>query len=279
MADNGFTTGITINLNRSIPHGTTLIIPATGEAHTFNPTSGVSAFQILALGASADNSAGVVTYAVEDLGLPLTITRASISDEPTFTFDVSVSNLSAHGSTFIEGVTFFVTYSGTALFAGATGDMYEGTNLGTAQSLTALGDVAVPNPVTSFASTVNYTSAILTWVNPVQDYSSTTIRKSLTDPITGVGVGTLVYNSTGTSFTDASAASLSAGAVYYYGAYVTDLVGLNSPIVQLVVRSIPPGYPPVPAGFDPQWGSTDPSSETGETVWVRHTRLLGDDII
>ena len=93
-------------------------------------------------------------------------------------------------------------------------------------------DVTPPSDVTNFSASVGNAQAGLTWTNPGADFAGVVMVRSAVSSLAGfplagqsypagsaIGNGTVIYNSTGTSFTDAGRTN---GTTYYYTAYSFD---------------------------------------------------------
>ena len=94
--------------------------------------------------------------------------------------------------------------------------------------------------VGSFVATPGNTQVSLTWTNPVDgDYLITTILRKTGSPPANASDGTLIYNSTGTTFTDTGLVN---GTQYYYAAFAYDAVNNVSVAAQQSAIPSTPGW-------------------------------------
>ncbi len=82
-------------------------------------------------------------------------------------------------------------------------------------------DGTLPANVSGFTATAGDKQVSLSWTNPTSDFAGVTILRKTGSYPTGPTDGTVVYDSTGTSYTDTG---LTNGTTYYYKAFSRDIV-------------------------------------------------------
>lgn len=127
------------------------------------------------------------------------------------------------------------------------------SSAGVASSLTI--DTTAPSAPTSFVVGVAGSTVNLSWINPVSDFSSVTVRRSSSAYPSSASDGTgVVSNSTSTSYSDIGLAD----GVYYYSIFAIDNYGNTSTAanVSATVDTTAPAAPSLSASKPTTNGST-----------------------
>lgn len=146
-------------------------------------------------------------------------------------------------------------------------------------------DTVPPSAPTSFTATVSGIPAStvnLSWVNPVADFASVTIRRSTTNYPTSITEGTAVAtNITSTSYADVGLAN----GTYYYSIFAKDIVGNVSTsaqataIVNVVTDTSAPiisaGYPSTDTRLSAGTTSVNLSITTNENATCKYSTTAG----
>lgn len=275
VPDNDYTLNIFATLPATVAYGATVTAPATALAQSFTPNEGVTALKIQNFSASASNAA--LSYALSGHTLPRTLTYDGIN-LPRYEFNVQITNNSPE-ATITNTVFFTMSSIGTALSGGGSIPTILGTmpsiNYNSAlSSLDALGN-SVASGVSGLVAVPHADYMALTWTNP-SDLSAVNVSTSLTDRVTSVGIGTIIYHGTNASYNHTG--GISATQIpFFYGVYAADADGNVSTVVATSAICIKTQtYPP---NDDPAQNVLDPISIFGETIGARRYRLLAEDLI